>query len=99
MPAHYPILLPRGEMRAAVFLPALLVVVGTLRAFLAVADGLQLIAGNTQLHQEFLSRRGPPVAESQIVLRGPALVAMAFDRHAGIREAGEDGLQGIRIFG
>src|ERR1022692_2082845 len=48
LPGPYPILLPCGEVRAAVLLKARLVVVGALRTFLAVADGLQLVARNTQ---------------------------------------------------
>src|SRR5580704_8552184 len=86
----YPILLPRGEMRAAVLLPARFVLVGTLRTLLAVADGFQLFAGNAQLRQEFLSGGGAPVAEGQVVLGGAAVVAMALDGDGGVREAGED---------
>src|ERR1019366_4038767 len=41
LPGPYPILLPCGAVRAAVLLKARLVVVGALRTFLAVADGLQ----------------------------------------------------------
>src|ERR1700686_3416254 len=40
LPGPYLILLPGGEVRAAVLLPAFLVVVAALRMFLAVADGL-----------------------------------------------------------
>ena len=69
LPGPYPILLPRGEVRAAVLLPAGLVVVGALRTFLAVADGLQLVAGNTQLDQEVLGGGSAAVAQ-RASLRG-----------------------------
>src|ERR1035441_5126516 len=90
-PALYPILLPCGEVRAAVLLPARLVVVGALRRFLAVSDGLQLVARDPQLDEEFLGGGGAPVAESQVVLGRAALVAMALDGDADIRNGGEDG--------
>src|ERR1035441_7800457 len=99
LPGPYLILLPGGEVRAAVLLPARLVVIGALRTFLAVADGLQLVARNTQLGQEFLGGGGAPVAESQVVLGRTALVAMALDGDAGVREAGDDGLQGVGVLG
>src|ERR1035438_6781098 len=93
LPGAYQILLPGGEVRAAVLLPARLVVIGTLGTFLAVADGLQLVARYAQLHQEFLGGSGAPVAESQVVLGGTTLVAMALDGDGDIRNAGEDGLE------
>jgi len=69
------------------------------RTFLAVADGLQLVARNTQLGQEILGGGGAPVAESQVVLGRAAFVAMALDGDRGIREGGEDGLQRVRVLG
>src|SRR5579862_8634186 len=98
-PAPYTILLPGGEVRAAVLLPARLVMVGALRTFLAVADGLQLISGNAELREELLGGGGPPVAQSQVVLGRAALIAMPLDSDAGVGEAGEDGLQRIGILG
>src|SRR5690349_8372939 len=61
-------LLTRGEVRVAVALPALLVGLGTDGPLLAVADGLQLVAGNTQLHQEVLRGRGAAIAQTEVVL-------------------------------
>ena len=86
-PAPYPILLPGREVHAAVLLPARLVVVGALRTFLAVADGLQLVAGNAQLDQEVLGGGGAPVAQGQVVFGRAALVAMALDGDGRIRES------------
>src|SRR5580658_9104606 len=40
------------QMRAAILLPASFVRFGALRAFLAVADGFQMIRGDAQLYQE-----------------------------------------------
>src|ERR1039457_1190999 len=79
LPGPYPILLPCGEVRAAVLLKARLVVVGALR---------RVLGGG-----------GAPVAESQVVLGRTALVAMALDGDAGVREAGDDGLQGVGVLG
>src|SRR5580700_1744973 len=98
-PGPHSILLPCGEVCAAVLLPAGFVVVGTLRAFLAVADGLQFIGRNSQLDQEVLGGSGALVAQSQVVLGRAALVAMALDGDAGIGEAGEDGLQRVGVLG
>src|SRR5579872_104077 len=92
-------LLPRGEVRAAVSLPALLVGLGADRTLLAVADGFQLIGRNTQLNQEVLSRRRAAIAQAQVVLGRASLVAVTFDRDHGAWELLDHGLQRIGVLG
>src|SRR5271166_5856224 len=78
-------LLAGRQMRAAVLLPASFVGFGTLRALLAVADGLQAIGGDAQLHQEILGGGGAAVTKREVVLGRTAFIAVAFDDH---REVG-----------
>ena len=53
--------------------------------FLAVADRLHAIRGDSQRDQEILGRLRPAVAQRQVVFGGTALVAMAFDDHFDLR--------------
>src|ERR1700734_3900166 len=78
-------LLSRREMGPAVLLPAGLIRVGALRTLLPVADRLQPGSRHPQLDQEFLGRRGAPVAQAEIVFGRAPFVAMPFDddRRAG----------------
>src|SRR5277367_2327253 len=73
------------QMRAAVLLPASFVGVGTLRAFLTVADGFQVIGGDAQLDQEVLGGGSAAIAQREVIFGGAALIAVAFDDH---REVG-----------
>src|SRR5215469_15078672 len=90
-------LLARREMRPAVLLPAGFVLLGTLRAFLAVADGLETVTRNAKADQEILSGAGAAVAQPEVVLGRTALIAVAFhhDRSAG--EIGQDALERSRV--
>src|SRR6476469_3340909 len=90
-------LLSRGEVRAAVPLPAILVGFGTGGPFLAVADGLQPVAGNPELHQKILGGGGSAVAQSKVVLGRAAFVAVALDGDAGSPKLLQDGLYGISV--
>src|SRR5437667_7789898 len=69
------------EMRPAVLRPGAFVMTGIEREFLAVAHGAEPIGGNTQGHQIRAGGDGPPLAQCQIVLGGPAFVAVSFDGH------------------
>src|SRR5580700_2120813 len=69
------------QMRAAVLLPASFVRFGTLRALLAVADGLEVIGGDAQLDQKILGGSSATIAQREIVLGGAALIAVAFHDH------------------
>jgi hypothetical protein len=57
------------------------------RLFLPPARCTQMIGGNTQANEIFLHRIGAPLAESQVVLRRTALVAVAFDGDPDVRIA------------
>src|SRR3974377_1741012 len=87
------LLLLVNEMPAAVLLPARFVAFRAERPFLAVADGADAVAGNTQLHQRLLGSVRAVVSERQIVLGGTTLVAVSLDgeRHFGML------LQEVRI--
>src|ERR1035441_9066938 len=80
------ILLGRREVYAPVLLPALLGGLGALGPLLAIAGGLQLVAGNTQLHQKVLGGTGAPVAQTKVILSRAALVAVSLDGDGGARE-------------
>src|ERR1017187_2900519 len=99
LPGPYPILLPCGEVRAAVLLKARLVVVGALRTFLAVADGLQLVARNPQLGQEVLGGRGAPAAGARFFPARTARVQMAREGEGGSGKAGMDAFRGVGVLG
>ena len=94
-----PMLLPGREVGAAILLPAGFVGFGALRTLLAVADRLQPVGGNSELHQEILGGTGAAVAQAEIVFGRAALVAVAFHHDRRVREIGEDALDGGRIPG
>src|SRR4051812_46930470 len=70
------------EVGAPVLLVRSLVMAGIERELLAVADGPQPIGRNAERHEVGARRDRAPLSQSEIVLGGPALVAMAFDGHA-----------------
>src|SRR5712692_1533155 len=67
-------------MAAAVLLPASFVAFRAERFFLAVADRLDAAGTDGSGCERILHRRGALVAESQVVLRRPALVAVSLNR-------------------
>src|SRR5215831_3962832 len=75
-------LVQQREMIAAVLLPAILVRISALRLFLAVADGLERVRANTILLQDLLGSVRTAFTQSQVVLSGTALVAVAFNLYA-----------------
>src|SRR5579859_1933456 len=80
-------------MRAAILLPALLVVLGALRALLSVADGGQLRGGNTELHQIVPGFGRAAIAQSEVVLGRSAFIAMALHGDLGALKILEDVLE------
>src|ERR1019366_4825810 len=64
------------------------VLLGTLRAFLAVADGLQPVGGDAKSLQELFGGAGAAVAQPEVVLGGAAFVAMALDDDGRIGDIG-----------
>ena len=87
--------MPITIVRPAILLPALFGGSGAERAFLAVADRFHPVGRNSQRNQELFCRRGAPVPQSQIVLRGTAFVAMAFDDDLQLRIGAQE-LSGLR---
>src|SRR6478752_186010 len=69
-------------MIAAVLLPAILVRVSALRLFLAVADGLERVRADAILLQGLLGSVGTAFTQSQVVLGGTAVIAVAFNLYA-----------------
>src|ERR1019366_3772975 len=69
------------------------VLLGTLRAFLAVADGLQPVGGDAKSLQELFGGAGAAVAQPEVVLGGAAFVAMALDDDGRIGEIAQDALR------
>src|SRR5437660_9296889 len=67
------------KMAAPVLLPALLVGFGAERLLLAITDGIDATAVDAALSQSLFDSGGAFIAERQIVFRGAALVAVAFD--------------------
>src|SRR5687767_15068286 len=53
---------------------------GIERELLAVADRANAIGGNAERDEECFHRQRAPLAQSEVVLRRAALIAMAFDR-------------------
>src|SRR4029077_912372 len=78
-------LLRRDEVATAVCLPALLVALCAERLFLAVADGVQAVRGDTELHQVILDGSSAAIAEDEVVFGGAAFVAVAFDGRLHLR--------------
>src|SRR6266852_2749412 len=66
-------------MAAAVLLPASLVALRAERLLLAKAHGAEAVGGNAQRNDVLLNGGGAAIAEAQVVFRGAALVAVAFD--------------------
>src|SRR5579862_4095659 len=89
--------LPRGEeeVSPAVLLPAVFGLRGAERPFLAVGDGPDPRAVDSERGQVLASRVGAPVAEREVVLRRAAVVAMTLDQELRARM----GLEPIRIGG
>ena len=69
-------------MSAAILLPARLVPRRALGTLFAVADGRQFGCRDAEVNQEIASGRSPAIAQRQVVLIGPALVAVTFDEYA-----------------
>src|ERR1700740_1447625 len=82
---RYSGLLGADEVAAAVLLPAGFVVFGAEGLFFAEADGAHAIGRDAQGDEILLHRVGAPIAESEVVFGGAALVAMAFNGHANLR--------------
>src|SRR5229473_4678740 len=66
-------------MAAAILLPASLVVLHAERLLLAEADGAEAVGRDAQGHEILLDGVGAAIAKAEIVFRGAALVAVAFD--------------------
>src|SRR2546429_2793205 len=69
------------EMRAPVLGERRFVVAWIERELLAVADGSQPIGGDAEGHEVGARGDRPALAQRQIVLGGPALIAVPFDRY------------------
>src|SRR5258706_1943155 len=69
------------EVRATVFRERGLVIPGIERELLAVADRAQAIGGDAQRHEIGARRDRAALAQCQIVLGRPALIAVTFDRY------------------
>src|SRR5215831_11240578 len=85
-------------MRTAIALIAAFVRIRAHRTLLAVTDGANTIGRQPELHQKIFRGTGAPVAEAEVVLGGPTLVAMAFDHNAKCRISREDSAQQLCIF-
>ena len=86
-----PVSLRHGDnVRAPVLLPARLVVLGALRAFLAVADHLELFGGDAKRADILLRRFRAGIAERHVVLHGSAFVAVSLDGQLVIRVLPQD---------
>src|SRR5689334_23501817 len=72
-------LVQQREVIAAVLLPAILVRVSALRLFLAVADGLERVRADTILLQGLFGGVRAALTQSQVVLGGTAVIAVAFN--------------------
>ena len=66
-------------MATAILLPTSLVGFGAERLLLAVADRLNVAGADATLRQRALDGARPAVAQRQVVLGGPALIAMSLD--------------------
>src|SRR6059036_3133184 len=78
------------ELVSAILRPRVLVVSGGERPLLAVGHGLDAARIDAVTDEVLLGRRRAPVAERQVVLVGPALVAMAADANPQPRVRLED---------
>lgn len=68
------------EMATAILLPTGLVGFGAERLLLAVADCFDIAGADPTLRQRALHGARPAVAQSQVVLSGPTLVAVSLNR-------------------
>src|SRR5260370_8483948 len=68
-------------MAAAVLLPAGFVARGAERLLLAEADGADAVGRHAQRNNVLLHSVGSAIAEAQVVFRGAAFIAVAFDGH------------------
>src|SRR5207237_5613762 len=80
-----------GEIGAAVLLPVVLVVTRRPRFFRAEADGDELRGLRAQVGEVALRGIRAALAERQVVLLGPALVAVAFDADLQVGIPGQPG--------
>jgi len=78
---------------APVTLPTGLVLLRALRALFAVAHNRDPLDGDTQLLDVVLGRFGAAIAQSQVVFRAAAFVAMTLDHDGCVREVVEDCLE------
>ena len=85
------------NMRAAILLPALFVVLGADRFILAEADGRQLVARQAQAGQILLGLFGARIAQREIVLFRSALVAVSLHRQLEVRILLDDVGQRLRV--
>ncbi len=74
----------------AVALVALFGLFGAYRALLPIANDLQPVYGNPELDQKIFGSGGPPIAETEVVFRRPALVTVALYRHQESRVVGKN---------
>src|SRR5271156_4643879 len=83
------------EVRAAILLPARFVMLGAERALFAPARCFHAVRRDAERNQVVLRGFGASLAQTQVVFRGSALVAMAFDGDVNLRI----GTQELGIFG
>src|SRR6266542_6823488 len=68
-------------MAAAILGPGVFRVIRIERELLAVAHGAEPFGGDAERYQISARRQRTPLAQGEVVLRGAALIAVAFDRH------------------
>src|SRR5690349_15475469 len=83
-PAHRYCLLAGCKVRSAIFLPAAFTRFRAHGALFAIRDRAKFVGRHSQLHQEILGRLGAAVAQTQVVFRRSALVAVALHDNDGI---------------
>ena len=74
-----------------ILLPALFVVLGAERLFLAVADGLDALCGDPMLQERLLHRFRATGSEGNVVFLGSAVVTVSFDENLNARMLREEG--------
>src|ERR1700744_4412005 len=84
-------------MSAPISLPAAFIRFRAYGAFFAVADRLQPLRRNSQLHEKIARGTGAPVAQPEVIFGGTAFVTMPLDVNAGVGEIGDDAFQRIRV--
>src|SRR3954463_8406546 len=73
------------EVPAAILLPASFVALAAERLFLAVADRFDAAGIDSRSSQSSLHGASALVSQTQVVLGGPTLVAVSFDRDVDVR--------------